>query len=82
MPAERPFTIWLPLVAELLTPLPLTETEVALDVLHEIVVEPGAVALVGLAVMEPDTGGGAVTLTVMLAAPLAPAESCTSTFHV
>jgi hypothetical protein len=82
VPAESPFTNWLPLVAELLTELPLTATEVALAVLHETVVEPGAVALVGLAVMEPDTGGGAVTFTVMLAVPLAPAESCASTFHV
>ena len=55
MPAARPLTAWLPLAAELLTPVPETETEVALLVLHEIVVAPGAVPLAGLAEMEPET---------------------------
>jgi hypothetical protein len=54
-PAARPLTAWLPLVAVLLTPLPDTETDVALLVLQKIVVEPGAVALAGLAEMEPET---------------------------
>ena len=55
MPAAKPVTAWLPLAAELLMPLPTTETDVALLVLHEIVVAPGAVPLAGLAEMEPET---------------------------
>ena len=48
----------------LLTPEPVTETAVAFDVLHEIVVDPGAVAVVGLAVIEAVTAGGALIVTV------------------
>jgi hypothetical protein len=44
--------------------LPATETAVAFDVLHEIVAEPGAVVVVGLALIEPVTEGGAVIVTV------------------
>jgi len=44
--------------------LPLTDTAVALVVDHEIVVAPGAVALVGLALIDAVTDGGALIVTV------------------
>ena len=71
MPAARPLTYWLPLAAELLTPVPETETEVALLVLHETVVAPGAVALAGLAAMEPLTFA-TVKVAVFVTGPPAP----------
>ena len=60
--------------AVLLSPLPVTETEVALFVFHEMVVEPGALALVGLVAIEPETDDGAVTVTVAdcVAGPFGP----------
>ena len=64
MPAGRPFTAWLPLVTELLTPLPFTATEVALTLDHVIVVDPGAAMLVGLALIDAATAAGALTVTV------------------
>ena len=69
MPAARPFTVWLPLAAELLTPLPLTDTADALALDHVIVVEPGAVAFVGLALIDAVTAGGALIVTVCEIAP-------------
>ena len=64
MPAARLLTAWLPLVAELLIPLQLTDAEVALALDHVIVVEPGAVALMGLALIDAATAAGALTVTV------------------
>ena len=67
VPAASPLTVWLPLLAELTSPLPPTETDVALLVVHEMVVVPGALAVAGVAVMEPSTfGAGALTVTVAL----------------
>jgi hypothetical protein len=60
----RPLTYWLPLPAELLTPLPETETDVALLVLHETVVAPGSVALAGLTEIEPSTLAAEFTVKV------------------
>jgi hypothetical protein len=57
-------TYWLPLAAELLTPLPETETDVALLVLQLTVVAPGAVALEGLTEMEPETLAAEETVKV------------------
>jgi hypothetical protein len=63
----------------LLRPLPETETAVAFDVLHEIVAEPGAVVVVGLALIEPVTEGGAVIVTVCeIVAEWTPAASMAS----
>jgi len=59
----------------LLKPGPLTDTEVAFAVVQEIVVDPGAVALVGLALIEPLTFGDAaltVTVAVCVAGPFGP----------
>ena len=44
--------------------MPLTDTAVALVVDHEIVIAPGAVALVGLALIDAVTDGGALMETV------------------
>ena len=57
-------TAWLPLAAELLRPVPTTETDVALLVLHVTVVEPGAAEEVGLTAMEPSTLAMAVKFAV------------------
>ena len=68
--------VWLPLLAELLRPLPLTVTEVALALVHVIVVEPGAVALVGVAAMDAVTDEGAAIVTVCeIVAEVAPLAS-------
>ena len=55
---------WLPMSAVLFSPGPATETEVALLLDQEIIVEPGAVVFAGLAVIEADTARGAATVTV------------------
>jgi hypothetical protein len=57
---------WLPLTAVLLSPLPVTATEVALALDHAIVVEPGATAVVGDALIDALTEAGFVTVTVAL----------------
>jgi hypothetical protein len=76
VPTARPLTAWLPLVAVLLTPGPLTEIEVALALVQVMVLEPGASALVGLAAMEAETLDGAATVTVwLIVADAAPLES-------
>jgi hypothetical protein len=64
VPAARPLTFWLPLAAVLLRPVPLTLTEVALVLDQVIVEEPGAVALVGLALMVALTETGVLTVKV------------------
>jgi hypothetical protein len=64
VPAGRPLTAWLPLVAALLRPFPLTTTEVALLLDQVIVVDPGADVVAGLALIEADTANGAATVTV------------------
>lgn len=64
MPAASPVTAWLPLLVLLFKPGPVTETEDAFDVLHEIVEDPGADALVGFAEIDPLTGGDVVAVTV------------------
>ena len=59
--------------------MPATEAAVAFDVLHEIVTEPGAVVVVGLALIEPVTEGGAVIVTVCeIVAEWTPAASMAS----
>jgi len=71
---ESPLTFWLPLAAALERPGPATDTAVALAVLQEIVVEAGAVPVVGLALIEPVTDDAAVTVTVAVcvAGPFGP----------
>ena len=64
MPAGRPFTAWLPLVAVLLIPLPLTDAAVALALDHVMVDDPGATILEGLAPIDAVTAAGALTVTV------------------
>ena len=73
-PAARPATVWLLDVAALLRPGPETATEVALLVLHEIVVVAGAVPVVGLAAIEPATAATDVTVkvAVYVAGPFGP----------
>ena len=44
--------------------MPLTDTAVAFVVDHEIVVAPGAVPLVGVALIDAVTDGGALIVTV------------------
>ena len=56
--------VWLPLVVVLLRPLPVTATEVAFALDQEIVVEPGADAVVGDAVIAALTDAAALTVTV------------------
>ena len=57
--------VWLPLADVLLKPGPLTTADVAFAVVHATVVDPGAVAVVGLALIEPVTFGAAgITTTV------------------
>jgi hypothetical protein len=59
--------------------LPLTETDVALTLDHESVAEPGAVAVVGLALMDAATAAGALIVTVWEIVPdRAPLESTAS----
>jgi hypothetical protein len=75
VPAARPVTFCVPLAAVLASPGPLTKTDDALAVLHEIVVAPGAVAVVGLAEMAPDTAAGAeftVNVAVRVIGPPGP----------
>ncbi len=56
----RPVTFALPFAAALVVMFgPETETDDAFELLHVIVVEPGAVVLVGLALIEAETDGGA-----------------------
>lgn len=57
-------TVWVPLVAVLLTPLPETDTAVALALDHEIVLEPGAEVEVGDALIDALTEAAAVIVTV------------------
>ena len=55
----------MPLAAVLATPGPLTKMEVASAVLHVSVVAPGAVTVVGEALIEPETiGNGALAVNV------------------
>jgi len=76
VPAASPVTDWLPLVAELLIPVPVTDTEVALALDHVTVVDPGELALVGLTLIDADTLDGALTVTVwVIVAAVAPAAS-------
>ena len=67
-------TTWLPLGAKLLRPLPLTTTEVAFALDHEIIVEPGALAPVGDAVIDAltDEAAATVNLAVWVAGPFGP----------
>ena len=75
-PASSPPTAWLPLAEELATPVPATDTAVALALDQVTVTEPGAVALVGLTLIEADTDGGAPMETVCEIVPeLTPLES-------
>ena len=64
MPAGSPLTVWLPLAAELLRPLPVTATDAAFALDQVIVVDPGELALVGLALMDAVTVAGALTVNV------------------
>ena len=75
VPAARLATVWVPLVAELARPGPLTETDVAFDVPQEIVEEPGAVVVVGLALIDPETEAGALTVNVAVCVT-GPPEPC------
>ncbi len=65
---------WFPLLAPLLRPGPETETEDALLVFHEIVVDAGSVPAEGLAAIEPETLASdvTVTVTVCVAGPFGP----------
>ena len=75
-PAARPVTVWRPLVAVLLSPVPLTVTAVASALDQVISVAPGAVAAAGAASIAADTTGGAATVTVWLrVAEVAPVAS-------
>ena len=64
MPAERPLTLWLPLAAVLLSPVPVTDTAVAFAHDHVIIAEPGDVQVVGLALIDAVTDAGALTVNV------------------
>ena len=64
MPAGSPVTIWVPSLAALVSPGPLTATEDALLVVQEIVLEAGSVPVDGLAEIEAETDGTDVTVTV------------------
>ena len=64
VPAASPLTVCVPLNAALANPGPLTKADVAFAVLHVSVVDPGAVAVVGLAASEPDTVAAALTVKV------------------
>jgi len=76
VPAAKPDSDWLPLVAVLLTPLPLSDTEVALALVHAMVAVPGAAVVVGVAVIDAVTAAGAAMVTVCeIVAEAAPAES-------
>ena len=74
VPAARPLTVWVPVPAALERLGPDTATEVAFAVVHETVVEAGAVPVVGLTAIEPDTAVGAATVTVAVceAGPFGP----------
>ncbi len=59
-----------------MSPLPLTETAVAFVLDHVMVVVPGALALVGVAMIDAVTEAGAAIVTVCeIVAEAAPAES-------
>lgn len=76
VPTARPPTPCEPLAAVLLRPGPLTITDDALVLDHVIVVAPGAVAVVGEALMEADTAAGAATVTLwLMVADVAPCAS-------
>lgn len=76
VPIARPLTGWLSLTDVLLSPGPLTATEVALTLDHVIVAEPGAVVFDGLALIDADTLAAAATATVcVIVADVAPPES-------
>jgi hypothetical protein len=64
VPAARPLTVWLPLADALLSPGPDADTEVAFTLDHEIVDAPGAVVLVGLALIDALTDATAFTVNV------------------
>lgn len=65
VPTASPVTVCVPLAAALAIPGPLTRMEVASAVVHVRVVAPGAVAVVGEALIEPETvGKGALTVNV------------------
>jgi hypothetical protein len=64
VPAERPLTDWVPVEAVLLSPLPLTDTDVPFVLDQKIVDAPGAVALVGLALIDALTETTALTVNV------------------
>ena len=59
-------TVWLPLAAVLLNPLPVTATEVAFVLDHVTVVDPGAVADSGETLIDALTNNASVTVTVAL----------------
>ena len=56
--------VWFPLAAVLLRPLPLTETEVAFALDQVMVLDPGAIAVMGDALIDALTDDGAATVTV------------------
>ncbi len=63
----------------LLSPLPVTLTEDAWDVVQAMVADPGAVVVAGLAAIEPVTAGGAAIVTVWeIVAERSPAASVAS----
>ena len=62
MPAARPVIVWLPLAAVLVSPGPLTKTEVASVLDHVRVVEPGAMLAVGEALIVALTEPTAATV--------------------
>ena len=64
IPTESPLTIWLPFAAVLLSPEPETDTEVAFVLVQEMVDVPGAVVLVGLALIDALTDVTALTVNV------------------
>ncbi len=59
VPEGRPVIDWEPVAAVLAMPVPVTKTDVALVVVHDNVVAPGAVVVVGLAASDAVTVGAA-----------------------
>jgi len=55
---------WLPLGAVLFSPVPVTVADVAFELLHVMVQVPGAVHVVGLALMEAATDATVLTVNV------------------
>ena len=82
VPVARPVTFCVPLATALAMPGPLTKTEVALAVLHEIVVAPGAVAEVGLALIEPETVGTAALTVNVAVRVIGPPGPCAVSLNV